>query len=190
MKTLGRSLLFTCLALASATSLVRASVPIMEVKVSNEAGKLVFSGKTDQKGLFATKQLEPGDYVVQFNCNTAKGGPYALVVSAGKKKVVANSVSAGQFTKGGVAMKLPVEKLLSVTGQISDAGQATTTASNGKTKYVNGKKFVWVPSELGSNLGGRWEPADSAAARNIQNTGTETLTNAQSRTSFSGGSGN
>lgn len=181
MKTLRRSLLFTCLALVSATSLVSASVPIMEVKVVTGTGKLVFNGKTDGAGLFTTKPLAPGDYVVQLNSNSSTGGTFAVVVSAGKKKVVAESVPGSKFTKGGVAMKLKVDKAMSVTGQVAQAGGAASNtdavvqADGRKVKYINGKKYVWAQNELGSNLGGHWVEADSPEGRHVYNVSTKSI---------------
>lgn len=185
MKTLRRSLLFTCLALVSATSLVSASVPIMGVKITNGTGKLVFNGKTDGAGLFTAKALAPGDYSVQLNSNSAKGGPFAVVVSAGKKKVMVGSVPAAQFAKGGVALKLKVDKAMNLSGQVSQVGQATAkdgapVMENGrKVKYVNGKKLVWVQGELGSNLGGRWVDADSAEGLRVQSVDTKAVSDLQ-----------
>lgn len=182
------------MALSSAISLANASVPIMEVKIATGAGKLVFSGKTDRTGLFTTRQLAPGDYVVQFNSKSSKGGPFAVVVSAGKKKVVAESVPSSKFNQGGVAMKLKVDKAMSVTGQVAEVGQ--TAAKNGavvqengrKVKYVDGKKYVWVQGELGSNLGGRWVEADSAEGRNVENMSTDSIQQLQqSRSKTPGG---
>lgn len=159
-----------------------------------EAGKLVFDGKTDVAGLFTTKQLGPGDYVVQFSSNSSKGGPFAVVVSAGKKKVVAESVPGSKFIQGGVAMKLKVDKAMSVTGQVASVGQAVakngaTVMENGhKVKYINGKKYVWAQNELGSNLGGHWVAADSAQGRNVQNVSNQSVSDLQqSRSQLSGG---
>lgn len=192
MKTLRRSLLFSCLALVSSSSLVSASVPIMQVKIATGAGKLAFSGKTDATGLFTTKQIAPGDYVVQFTSNSSKGGPFAVVISAGKKKVVAESVPASEFTRGGVAMKLKVDKAMNVTGQVAEVGQTAAAHKNGavvmengrKVKYVNGKKLVWAQNDLGSNLGGHWVDAQSPEGRNVQNVSNDSINQiSQSRSS-------
>jgi hypothetical protein len=187
MKSLSRSVLLSSLALLGAAALASAAVPTMDVTVSDSAGKLEFKGKTNAQGLFTTKSLAPGNYVVQFTAKTSKGGPYALVVSAGKKKVMAESVPAAKFSKGGVAMRVEVSKGMSLTGQVAEAGQATIAANNGsnksnaRVKYVDGKKFVWVQSELGSNLGGHWVDATSPEARNVQEVGTKGLQDMQSR---------
>ncbi|MEO6870674.1 MAG: carboxypeptidase-like regulatory domain-containing protein [Chthoniobacterales bacterium] len=185
MKTLRRFLFL--FALLGAASLVSAAVPPMDVTVSNSAGKLLFKGKTDAQGVFTTKSLAPGNYVVQFKSKSSKGGPYTLVVGAGKKKVVAESVPASKISKGGVALRVEVSKAISLSGQVAEAGQTTMAASagsdksNAKVKYVNGKKFVWVQGELGSNLGGRWVDANSPEGRNVQNVDTKSIQDLQSR---------
>lgn len=146
----------------------------MTVTVSNSAGKLMFKGKTNAAGSFTTKSLTPGNYVVQFNSDSSKGGPYALVVAAGKKKVVADSVPASKFRTGGVAMRVEVSKAVSLTGQIAPAGQTTLASNesgsngNARVKYINGKKYVWVTNEIDSNLGGRWVDANSPEGRSNQ----------------------
>ncbi len=176
MKKLTLSLLlplFACLGMASFVA--AGSMPAMQVVVSNSANKVVYKGMTNTRGVFETPKLAPGNYVVQFNTKKSlKGDNYFLVVSAGKKKVVANAVSGDKFSKGGVAMKVDVGSAMMVTGQVSDAEIAATAQSGGqkadgrKTKMINGKKYVWVEGEMGSNLGGRWVDADSPAAQNVE----------------------
>ncbi|MGI8432999.1 MAG: hypothetical protein ACR2MW_12010 [Chthoniobacterales bacterium] len=194
MKTIRRSLLLSSLALLGAASLAFASTPKMDVTVSNSAGKVFFKGKTDTQGVFATKNLSPGDYVVQFNASSAKGGPFALVINVGKKKVSADSVPAAKFVKGGVAMRVEVGKEMRLVGQVAPVGQITVGNGDkavakgpGKVKYVNGKKYVWVEGGTGSNLGGHWADADSPEARNVTNWGAKDLQDYQSRSGFQGG---
>ena len=196
MKTFSRSFLLSSLALLGVASLVFASAPKMDVTVTNSAGKVLFKGKTDAQGVFATNNLSPGNYVVQFNADAAKGGPFALVVNVGKKKVAAESVPATRFVKGGVAMKVEVDKEMRLVGQVAPVGQITlgngdkaAAKTSAKVKYVNGKKFVWVQGGTGSNLGGHWADADSPEARNITNWGSKDLQDFQSRTQLQG-SGN
>ena len=90
----------TILSIVMSVSLVLASmaygaVPTMNVMVSDASGKLAFKGATKGDGGFATEKLQPGNYVVQLTSKNSalKGGQYSIVVSAGKKKVVANSVA-------------------------------------------------------------------------------------------------
>lgn len=194
MKTYCRSLLLSSLALLGGASLAFASAPRMDVTVTNSAGKVLFKGKTDAQGVFATRNLSPGNYVVQFNASSAKGGPFALVVNAGKKKVSADSVPAAKFVKGGVAMKVEVEKAMSLVGQVALVGQITlgntdkpAAKTAAKVKYVNGKKYVWVEGGTGSNIGGHWADADSPEARNVTNYSNQAIQDLQSRSQLPGG---
>jgi hypothetical protein len=78
-----------------AISVVYGAVPALSVTVSDASGKAAFRGATNATGTFATTNLKPGNYVVQFNSTNSalKGNQYALVISAGKKKVSANAVA-------------------------------------------------------------------------------------------------
>lgn len=62
--------------------------------------------------------------------------------------------------------------LLSACGTTETGTPTATTTEHGTyvqterpVKIINGKQYVFVPGELGSNLPGRWVPADSAAAQ-------------------------
>ena len=140
-----------------------AGVPPVNVTVSG-SGKAAFKGKTDAKGTFATAKLTPGEYTVQFNSDSAelKGKKYALVVSAGKKKVSAN-IPGEKFARGGVAMKVDVGAGLNITGVVA-ADDAPVSKNN--------KKMVWIPPALGSNMPGRWVEEDSAEAKIAKSRGT------------------
>lgn len=144
------------LVVALAATTAFAGVPPVNVTVST-SGKASFKGKTDAKGSFATAKLTPGEYTVQFNSDSAelKGKKYALVVSAGKKKVSA-SIPGEKFARGGVAMKVDVGAGLNITGVVA-ADDAPTSKNN--------KKMVWIPPTLGSNMPGRWVEEDSADAK-------------------------
>ncbi len=189
MKTLLRSLLFSCLALVSAASLVCAAVPIMEVSVKTEAGKLAFEGQTDSTGAFSTKTLSPGEYVVQFHSTGSRGDSFAIVVEAGKHVVVAEAVPGSKFAKGGVVMKVAVDKAMVLKGHIGTGSVAQLRANSivspsksGRVKFINGKKYVWIPGSLGSNLGGHWAEAGSAEARAVQNVDNQQVQDYQQRT--------
>lgn len=148
-----------------AASIACGAVPAMNVTVSDASGKANFKGTTDSKGFFATANLPPGNYAVQFVSNSAavKGNNYSIVVSAGKKKVTAGPVPGEKFAKGGVAMKVDVGPGLNITGQV-------VTAMSGAVK--DGKRMVWIPPMLGSNLPGRWVDADSSDAAASKSRGT------------------
>jgi hypothetical protein len=134
------------------------------VTVSDASGKAAFRGATNPSGIFASTNLKPGNYVVQFNSTNSalKGNQYAVVISAGKKKVSASAVAGEKFTTGGVAMKIDVGANVKITGQV---------AVESKVAMKDGKKMVWLPPRIGSNMPGRWVAADSAEAVAAQNSG-------------------
>jgi hypothetical protein len=149
-----------------AVSMGYSAVPALNVTVSDGGGKVAFKGATSAAGTFATPNLKPGNYVVQFNSSSAalKGHPYTVVISAGKKKVSADSIAGDKFLGAGVAMKLEVGSGLKITGQVADAG---TVRIDPKSK----KKMVYIPKMVGSNMPGRWVPEDSAEAVAARNSG-------------------
>ena len=153
------------------------AVPAMNVTVSDASGKAAFKGTTNANGTFATANLKPGNYVVQFNSKSAaaKGSQYALVVSAGKKKVSANAVPGEKFTGGGVAMKVDVGAGLNITGQVA-------AETNGAMK--NGKKMVYIPPPIGSHMPGKWVEEGSPEAVSAYDSGqirTEDIQNMQNK---------
>src|SRR5437868_4614211 len=117
MNTTFRNLLLAAaICVVTAVSAAAASI---NVTVSDSGGKAAFKGATDTKGVFATSKLKKGSYTVQFTSKdpSMKGSSYAVVISAGKKKVAADSVAGEKFAAGGVAMKIDVADGLNITGQ-------------------------------------------------------------------------
>ncbi|MGI8436082.1 MAG: T9SS type A sorting domain-containing protein [Chthoniobacterales bacterium] len=159
-----------------------ASVPAMDVTVFDAAGKVTFKGPIDANATFETRKLRPGNYVVQFNAKSSavKGDHYLLVVSAGKAKVIAEAVPGEKLTTGGAAMRVSVGADLRITGQVAID---RTVGLVGAVKYrvINGKRFVWVANELGSNTGGHWVEADSVAALNVSSWSEDKLRKEQDR---------
>lgn len=180
MKNPSRHLLLT-LSLGLVSIATVAAMPPLDVTVSSADGKVAFKGKTNAGGTFATRNLAPGNYVVQFNSNSpaVKGNQYALVIGAGKQKVSAQAVAGSKFGAGGVAMKLEVGKGMNITGQVSSAMSGSAngkTESNANVKIIKGKRYVWVKGgETGSNLGGRWVEEGSPEARNVGSMSTDAL---------------
>jgi hypothetical protein len=142
----------------AAGSLASAAIPEMRVTVSDANGYAAYKGTTDSNGSFATGSLKPGHYVVQFNArrNDVEGSNYALVVSSGRKKVVADTVAGGKFAGGGVAMRIEVAGGGNIAGQV---------ASDLRTMMKDGKLMVWIPRQLGSNLAAHWAEANSSDAK-------------------------
>lgn len=139
-------------------SMAYGGIPPMNVTVSDASGKAAYKGATNSTGAFATTKLAPGSYVVQLNSKSpaVKGNHYAVVVAAGKKKVAASAVAGEKFSGGGVALKVDVGNGLNITGQV---------AEESKTAMKDGKKMIYIPPALGSNMPGRWVPEDSAEAK-------------------------
>src|SRR5947207_15506272 len=137
-----------------AISIVYGAVPALNVTVSDASGKAAFRGATNADGAFATTNLKPGNYVVQLNSTNSalKGNQYAVVISAGKKKVSASAVAGETFTAGGVAMKIDVGASVSITGQVVVEWKVATK---------DGKKMVWLPPRIGSNMPGGWVASES-----------------------------
>ena len=168
--------------LLAAAAVASGGIPPVNVVVSDKGGKAAYKGATNTSGAFATAKLQPGNYVVQFTSNSAelKGKQYALVVSAGTKQVSAN-VAGEKFAGGGVAVKVDVGAGLNITGQVA--------AQTGPTSK-GGKKMVWIPKQLGSNVPGHWVEADSAEAIAAKNAGiisTQDVSRMQEKMSNPGG---
>jgi hypothetical protein len=156
MKNLIRNLLFSTLLIVASVA-YGAGVAPMDVTVSGPGGKVAYKGKTDASGTFSTPKLAPGNYIVQFNSPGLKAGQYAVVVSAGKKKVTADAIIGDKFAKGGVAMRVDVGAGLNITGQVALAGGAVRPG------------MVWIPPMLGSNRPGHWAEEGSAEAVESKN---------------------
>jgi hypothetical protein len=157
MNPIRNLLLFALLIVASVA--YGAGVAPMNVTVSGPSGKVAYKGKTDANGMFATPKLAPGNYIVQFNSPGLKAGQYALVVSAGKKKVSADAVIGDKFAKGGVAMRVDVGAGLNISGQVALSGGAVRPG------------MVWIPQMLGSNRPGHWVEEGSPEAVESKNRG-------------------
>jgi len=164
MKYLIRTFLLSIIFFTGAMALV--AMPAVKVTVSDSSGKVAFKGATNSNGAFATKSLSAGNYVVQFNSSDSslKGQAVNLIVSAGKKKVSAEAIAGEKLLGAGVAMKVDVGGGLNITGQVS-------SALNAKIDPKTKKRLVYIPPKIGSNLPGRWVPADSAEAVSARNSG-------------------
>ena len=172
MKNIFRNILFSVLLVAASAAY---AVPGIGVTVFDPAGKVAYKGKTAANGTFATRTLEPGNYVVQFNGKPKQDNNYALVVSAGKQKVTADTVAGAQFGGGGVAMRVKVGQGLNITGQVFDA----TNVAGTKMKIVNGRRYFWATSGLGTNLGPRWVEEGTADAYNMVRSSPDMLRDVQ-----------
>ena len=143
-------------------------VPSMNVTVFDANGKVAFKGPTSANATFAARNLHPGNYVVQFNTKSTavKNNQYLLVVSAGKKKVIAADVPREKFMAGGVAMRVDVGPGSEITGQVATE-QAVAQGDGPKYRVIDGKRYLWVSAELGSNRGGHWMEEGLPTAGNV-----------------------
>lgn len=100
----------------------------------------------------------------------------AEVLFPGRRFISADNVIASRahiysfrFTpikKTGLALATTGAVVLSACETQTTTTRTTSTATdNGHVKIVNGKRYVYVQPELGSNLPARWLPEDSAAAQ-------------------------
>jgi hypothetical protein len=169
-----KSIYFVLVSLATA-GIAAAVTPPMSVSISDESGKPAYKGVTDSNGVFSTATLKPANYVIQFNSTNSevKGKTYFMVVSAGKRKVTADSVAGEKFTGAGVAMRIAVGGAQSITGQVTDSSMVKVDK--------NGKRMVWVPKKLGSNLPAHWASEDSAEAKEARTQASYSMKNLQDK---------
>ena len=180
MKHTPRTILLVIAAVTAAASVCSANVAGIDITIKKD-GKAVSRARTDAAGKFATGNLEPGSYNVEFrgsNVADSKAQQLSISVAAGKQPPRQANASAKHLS-GGVAIDVQVAKPSKLTGSISAAGAAV--AENTKVpagyekvkanvKVINGKRYVWVPGPIGSNTGGKWvEEGSEAAALSTSN---------------------
>lgn len=157
-----------CLALATLLSTAYGGIPPVDVTVFDATEKVVFRQSINANATFATGNLRPGKYVVQFNTRSAaaNGNQYLLVVSAGRKKVIADGVAGETLTRGGAAMKIQVGSGLQISGQVLN-DEAIAQAGGPKYRTIDGKRYVWVSAQTGTHLSGQWVEETLASARSL-----------------------
>ncbi len=163
MKTMARNVLLILTLLGASAA---HGIPLMDVTVSDANSKLAFKGATKANGTFATGDLRPGQYVVQFNAKRAavKGDQFMLILNAGKKPLISNAVAGEKFAAGGVAVKMEVKNAMKISGQIESA----RGLARDNVKVINGRRYFFVRGETGSNLGGRWVEEGAGAAHTVR----------------------
>ena len=121
----------------------------VNVTVSDAGGKAAFKGATNASGTFATANLKPGNYVVQFNSTEMKSSLYAIVVSAGTKKFAAAAVPGEKFAGGGVALRVVVGAGLNITGQVAPQVDGKTA---GDTRKIDDQEVNRLQEHGDNNL--------------------------------------
>jgi hypothetical protein len=159
------------LAFASAAAVISAApgTATFDVTVKQKpGGNAVFKGKTDGRGNFTTPELNPGSYTAEFRSSQAaamKGRNITITINSGKGQSSQSTAPAEKFASG-VGMTFDIKKASKLTGQIgAEAGTEAVAnikgGTTGNVKIINGKRYVWMPPELGSNMGGKWVPEGS-----------------------------
>ncbi len=176
MKKIIRNVLFTLILLFTAAAY---GIPLMNVTVSDSNSKLAFKGTTNVNGTFATGELRPGQYVVQFSSKSAavKSDQFMLILFAGKKPLISNAVAGERFAAGGVAVRMDVKNPMKMTGQI----ESTRALGRDNVKVINGTRYFFVRGEPGSNLGGHWVDEHSLRTPDFAATSPEVLQQMQAR---------
>ncbi len=165
-----------------------ATLPSFEVTVREKSGgKVVSTAKTNAGGTFSTAEVQPGSYTVEFrskNSAALAGSQLQISVSPGKGPATQATAPGARFG-GGVAVALDVKKASALTGRVAaesaknltDTGETKGPVRAGSVKIINGKRYVWMPPEMGSNMGGKWVPEGTpgAPAANTTRGGADSL---------------
>ena len=173
--------------LLAGVSVSSAAISDIQVTVAKDpGGPVVYKGKLDAKGNFATGDLAPGSYAVVFTSKAAdlKSDQFSLRVTGGKQKMSADGVEGSKLAAGGVAMKVEVAKPSRLSGNIISAkGVASQGMEQGNTKVkiVNGKRYYWMRPETGSQMGGRWVEESEIAPGKAQSLSKDSVREMQSR---------
>lgn len=143
------SLLLLFLFVASSAVLNGANVPSVAITVKQN-GKVVKQTQTDDNGNFVLGSLPEGAYSLEFRARRLeafRNQQFSIGVD-GIRQSGSQGV-AGDSLVGGVAVNVEVPRGSTVRGQIAVGTGA-------------GKKLVWVPPMLGSNMPGHWAEEGSA----------------------------
>ncbi len=167
MKTsLKKLFLFFFLAVAGA-ALAGSPARLSVLVTTDPGGAVAYKGQADARGNFTAPNLKPGNYIVEFHADNSaaiKSEKFAIAVTGGKQRVTANGVAGEKFGGGGVAMKVEVGKAGKLTGQVASAQTAGMETVRANVKIMHGKRYVWVPGRLGSQMGGKWVEEGSEEA--------------------------
>ena len=144
---------------------LHAEVPRIEVTVVDATGRVAFEGATNVDGTFATTGLHSGHYLVRFRAKGAaiRGDDYVLILFAGKKPFLSNPMPGENFAASGVAIKMDSDKAMKITGQVESA----SAMARDRVKVVNGRRYFYIPDELGTHLGGHWIEESTVAMHRV-----------------------
>ena len=160
MKKAIRNLLFLS-AIFTAAAASGAGLAGVDVVAKQKAGgKVVYQGKTNAAGKFATSTLPPGSYVVEFRSQESAAFQVAM---GGAKSAKQAKAKAGLAYDVEIA---PAAKLSGEVTAIATKAAAVSNAASSNVKIINGKRYVYVRGEIGSQMGGKWIPEEEAGVAN------------------------
>ena len=164
MKNAIRNLLFLS-AIFTAAAAYGAGLAGVDVIAKEKAGgKVVYQGKTNAAGKFTTSTLAPGSYVVEFR---SKESAAFQVAMGGAKSATQAKAKAGLAYDVQIA---PAAKLSGTVTALAAQAVAATKGTNPNVKIINGKRYVFVRGEIGSQMGGKWVPEEEAGVANKNET--------------------
>jgi hypothetical protein len=132
-----------------------------DVRAQNRDSKAVAgTAKTDAKGSYVIKNLAPGNYNI-------------TVTAAGMATTAATNVQIKPRNDRAIRMDFDLKRQI--------AGAAANVPPTPKKKA---KRMVWVASETGTNLGGRWVEVDDggnpeASSLNVKRAGAGAVSSIQ-----------
>ena len=177
-----RNILLISLTFASAAAYAATGSGAIKVSVKEQgSGKVLYQGATDGGGNFKTSNLPPGAYTIEFRPDAKDTAANQLTVALGGIKGPAKQSAIS----GGLAVNVEVSPASRISGKGTTSHGAATAQSNERrprefasdraasgvekvkanVKVVNGKRYVWVPAEIGSNMGGKWVEEGTEGAR-------------------------
>ena len=144
-------------------------VPV-EVVIRDQRHHLIHKQMVAANGVFETERLEGGTYTVLFKARgpALKGAQYALFLASGRNKVTEDALAGERLDGPGVAMNIVVPRTCNIVGQVANGQTTSRHKIVFKVKIVNGRRYVWQPPGVSSNIPGRWIEDGIADAYNIQ----------------------
>ena len=184
MKTLAAKFAVV-LTLVTTLSAYGASGGISVTVKEKGSNSVAFQGATDGSGNFKTTSLKPGAYVVELKAPAKSIDSHQMTVALGGVK---GAVKQSAIPSG-LALDVQVATASAITGKVTTTQVAVQPAKGAQAvkanvKVMNGKRYVWVPGTLGSNMSGRWveEGTEGAQLRQTGKGHAEALSRAQDLT--------
>ena len=167
MKNMAGGVLFCVVALA-ASALNGGQEPTgvsgVNVVVKQSPGK---HAVTDVNGKFTLAGLSPGSYTLSFRARPSDDRAWSTKWTRDKVIVATEFLVKIEGDKNSVTQGLNSDRLLAGVDIAVKVGPGAPL--RGQVLAGDAKKWVWVPTQLGSNLAGHWavEGTEAASAHNI-----------------------